>query len=129
MSDEPELLSYFTERRQSLVQVSPGMGCRDLAAHSCLPLRHHRITEAGDKDPLLQQQVAHSDGRGGLTQDHWNNRCLAGKRPEAEPEKLIAEVTSVFPQGGNELRVLLQVLDAGKRACRHRWGQGIGEKL
>src|SRR5437660_5042554 len=47
---------------QREIEVLPGVGGRQLAADSGMALRDHRMAEPRDKQPLIEQQLAHLNG-------------------------------------------------------------------
>jgi hypothetical protein len=76
--DYSELPSDSFESGNRFVDVGTRMGRAELATNACLPMRDHWKPESRYKDAFLQQQVTHSNRRGGLPHDYRHNRRFAG---------------------------------------------------
>src|SRR5213083_3638836 len=112
--NQPKPGTNAFEGRESKVQVLPCVGRRELAADSRIPLRNQRIAEASHKDSLVEQQRAHLDRLGGLTQNDGNDRRFPRKRFEAQRKQLLAEVAGVVVESGHPLGLALDAADGGK---------------
>src|SRR6476660_3481128 len=94
---------------------------RNLAAHACLPLRYHRITEAGDEHALVKQRVAHLNCRRRLADDDRNDRRLAWQWFEARFDDLFAKVSRILAQPLDALGMLLDQSHRRQSARRNGW--------
>src|SRR5829696_8214439 len=110
-SDQLELAANLSKSSKRLVEVVSGVGRRNLAAHTGLALGYDRVPESRYEDTLRQEEIAHSDGCGCLSENNWNDGCLSRKRLETSAKQLISEVASVIAQRHDALGVCLEILD------------------
>ena len=113
-SDQLELAANLSESSKRLVEVVSGVRRRNLAAHTGLALGYDRVAESRYEDTLGQEEIAHADGCGCLSENNWNDGCLSRKRLETSAKQLISEVASVIAQRHDALGVCLEILDTGQ---------------
>src|SRR6188508_2676813 len=84
LRDHPELLPYFPEGRQRLVDVRIGMCRAQLHPDTRGVLRHHREEEADHVDAFFQQFVCHHLAQLRITEHHGDDRAAIPTRLETE---------------------------------------------
>src|SRR3982750_1997435 len=91
-SDQSKLGAHLLECAEREIEVVPSMRCGQLAANARMPLWDNGIAKARYEYAFGEQQLAHMNRLGGLTQDDRHDRRFAGERLEAEREQLLTEV-------------------------------------
>src|SRR5205823_14857566 len=78
---------------------------------------------------LGEQQLAHLDRLGRLAQNRRDDGRLAREWLEPQGLELLAKITGVLVQPGDQLGVALDVAHRGERAPRDGGREGVGKKL
>src|SRR5882672_8495519 len=112
--DEPQFSTLLVESPKGEVEVVLSVRGGQLATYTRMSLRDNWIAKARHEDALGQEQLAHTDRLGGLTQDHGDDGGIAGQRLEAERQQLLPEIARVLMQPGDELGMRRDVADGGE---------------